>query len=76
VTREGNKRASLVATTNLPFDGWTKVFSGSLLAKAVVDRLTRGAHIIETRTEFLAFRARTRPAATTRKTNQLAERRP
>ena len=33
---------------DLPFGEWTKVFADPRLAKAVVDRLTHKAHIIET----------------------------
>ena len=37
--------------TNLPFGEWTKVFPDPRLAKAVVDRLTHRAHIIDTGNE-------------------------
>jgi DNA replication protein DnaC len=40
--------ASLVVTTNLPFGEWTRIFTDARLCKAVVDRLTFGAHIVET----------------------------
>jgi DNA replication protein DnaC len=43
-------------TTNLPFGEWTKVFPDARLAKAVVDRLTHRAHIIDTGTESWRFR--------------------
>jgi DNA replication protein DnaC len=42
-------------TTNLPFGEWTKVFPDARLAKAVVDRITHKAHIIETGNESWRF---------------------
>jgi DNA replication protein DnaC len=56
VISERNERASLIATTNLPFGEWTKVFPDPRLAKAVVDRLTHRAHIIETGSESWRFK--------------------
>jgi DNA replication protein DnaC len=56
VLSERNERASLIVTTNLPFGEWTKVFTDARLAKAVVDRLTHRAHIIDTGTESWRFR--------------------
>ncbi len=56
VVSERNERASLICTTNLPFGEWTKVFPDPRLAKAVVDRLTHRAHIIDTGTESWRFR--------------------
>jgi DNA replication protein DnaC len=56
VISERNERASLICTTNLPFGEWTKVFPDPRLAKAVVDRLTHKAHIIDTGTESWRFR--------------------
>lgn len=56
VISERNERASLIVTTNLPFSEWTKVFPDPRLAKAVVDRITHRAHIIETGTESWRFR--------------------
>ena len=49
VLSERHERASLIITTNLPFGEWTKVFPDPRLAKAVVDRLTHRAHIIDTK---------------------------
>ena len=56
VISERNERASLIVTTNLPFGEWTKVFPDARLAKAVVDRITHRAHIIDTGTESWRFR--------------------
>lgn len=56
VLSERHERASLVVTTNLPFGEWTRVFPDARLAKAVVDRLTHRAHIIDTGTESWRFR--------------------
>ena len=56
VISERNERASLIITTNLPFGEWTKVFPDPRFAKAVVDRITHRAHIIDTGTESWRFR--------------------
>jgi DNA replication protein DnaC len=56
VISERNERGSLICTTNLPFGEWTKVFPDARLAKAVVDRITHKAHIIDTGTESWRFR--------------------
>ena len=58
VISERNERGSLIVTTNLPFGEWTKVFPDARLAKAVVDRITHKAHIIDTGTESWRFRHR------------------
>ena len=50
-------------TTNLPFGEWTKVFPDARMAKAVVDRLTHRAHIIDTGTESWRFRHGLQPPA-------------
>jgi DNA replication protein DnaC len=67
VLSERHERGSLIVTTNLPFGEWTKVFPDARLAKAVVDRLTHRAHIIDTGTESWRFRhglnRKTNPAA-------------
>jgi len=56
VISERNERGSLIVTTNLPFGEWGKVFPDPRLAKAVVDRVTHKAHIIETGAESWRFR--------------------
>jgi DNA replication protein DnaC len=56
VLSERHERGSLIITTNLPFGEWTKVFPDARLAKAVVDRLTHRAHIIDTGTESWRFK--------------------
>jgi DNA replication protein DnaC len=56
VISERNERASLIVTTNLPFGDWTKVFPDPRFAKAIVDRLTHRAHIIETGSESWRFK--------------------
>ena len=56
VISERHERASLIITSNLPFGEWTKVFPDARLAKAVVDRVTHRAHIIETGSESWRFK--------------------
>jgi DNA replication protein DnaC len=56
VLSERHERSSLIVTTNLPFGEWTHVFPDARLAKAVVDRLTHRAHIIDTGSESWRFR--------------------
>jgi DNA replication protein DnaC len=56
VLSERHERGSLIVTTNLPFGEWTKVFPDARMAKAVVDRLTHRAHIIDTGTDSWRFR--------------------
>jgi DNA replication protein DnaC len=70
VISDRNERASLIVTTNLPFSEWTRVFTDARLAKAVVDRITHHAHIIDTGTDSWRFKAsKTRNRRTTRKTS-------
>jgi DNA replication protein DnaC len=56
VISERNERGSLIVTTNLTFGEWTKVFPDPRMAKAVVDRITHRAHIIDTGTDSWRFR--------------------
>ena len=50
------ERAALILTTNLPFSEWTTVFPNPRLCKALLDRITDRAHIIETGIESFRFR--------------------
>lgn len=50
------ERAALILTTNLPFSEWTTVFPNPRLCKALLDRVTDRAHIIETGKESFRFR--------------------
>jgi DNA replication protein DnaC len=56
VISERVERASIIMTTNLPFSEWTSVFSNTRLCKAIVDRVTDRAHIVETGTESYRFK--------------------
>jgi DNA replication protein DnaC len=40
-------------TTNLPFSEWTTMFPDPRLCRAIVDRLTHRAHIIDTGTKSI-----------------------
>jgi DNA replication protein DnaC len=42
------ERASVLVTSNLPFDEWTEVFGSERLTGALLDRLTHHVHILET----------------------------
>src|SRR6266571_2980995 len=50
------ERAAVILTTNLPFSEWTAMFPNARLCKAMLDRLTDQAHIIETGGESYRFR--------------------
>jgi len=50
------ERAAIIVTTNLPFSEWTTVFPNPRLCKALLDRITDRAHIIDTGTESFRFR--------------------
>jgi DNA replication protein DnaC len=49
-------KAAVIVTTNLPFSEWTTVVPNARLCKALIDRITDRAKIIETGTEFYRFR--------------------
>jgi DNA replication protein DnaC len=42
------ERAAVIVTTNLPFSEWTSKIPNARLCKAMLDRLTDQAHIIDT----------------------------
>jgi DNA replication protein DnaC len=48
VLSERTEQRAIVVTTNLPFSEWTSIFPEPRLCRAVVDRLTHRANIIET----------------------------
>ncbi len=56
VISERAERKAIIVTTNLPFSEWTTVFPNPRLCKALLDRVTDRAHIIETGTESFRFR--------------------
>lgn len=56
VIAERAERAAIIVTTNLPFSEWTQVFPNARLCKALLDRITDRAHIIETGAESFRFR--------------------
>jgi len=41
------ERGSIIVTSNLPFDEWTRVFASERLTDAMLDRLTHHAHVLE-----------------------------
>jgi DNA replication protein DnaC len=53
VISERHERRAIVITTNLKFAEWTQVFPDPRLCRALIDRLTHKAHIIETGTESI-----------------------
>ena len=56
VIAERAEKAAVIVTTNLPFSEWTQVVPNPRLCKALLDRVTDRASIIETGTEFYRFR--------------------
>jgi DNA replication protein DnaC len=50
------EQAAVIVTTNLPFSEWNTMFPNARLCKAMLDRLTDQAHIIETGKESHRFR--------------------
>lgn len=56
VVAERAEKAAVIMTTNLPFSEGTQVIPNSRLCKALLDRVTDRAHIIETGNESYRFR--------------------
>jgi DNA replication protein DnaC len=56
VIAERAEKAAVILTTNLPFSEWTQVIPNPRLCKALVDRITDRAHLIDTGTESYRFR--------------------
>jgi DNA replication protein DnaC len=56
VIAERAEQAAVILTTNLPFSEWTQVIPNARLCKALLDRITDRAHIIETGSESYRFR--------------------
>ncbi len=56
VVAERAEKAAVILTTNLPFSEWTQVIPNARLCKALLDRITDRAHILETGTESYRFR--------------------
>jgi len=50
------ERAAVIVTTNVPFSEWNTMFPNARLCKAMLDRLTDQAHIIDTGKESYRFR--------------------
>src|ERR1700710_432294 len=68
VIAERAERTAVILTTNLPFSEWTQVIPNARLCKALLDRITDRAHILETGTDSYKFRrnlerSRNHPAA-------------
>jgi DNA replication protein DnaC len=55
VVAEQAEKAAVIVTTNLPFSEWTQVVPNSRLCKALLDRISDRAHIIETSTDSYRF---------------------
>ena len=56
VIAERAEKAAVIVTSNLPFSEWTQVIPNARLCKALLDRITDRAHIIETGTDSYRFR--------------------
>jgi len=56
VISERAERKAIIVTTNLPFSEWTTVFPNPRLCKALLDRVTDRAHIIDTGKESFRFK--------------------
>lgn len=56
VISERAERTAWIITTNLPFSEWTQVVPNARLCKALLDRITDRAHIIDTGTDSYRFK--------------------
>lgn len=56
VAAERAERAAVVLKTNLPLSEWAQVIPNARLCKALLDRITDRAHVLETGTESYRFR--------------------
>jgi len=56
VIAERAEKTAVMLTTNLPFSEWTQVIPNTRLCKALLDRVTDRAHIIETGSDSYRFR--------------------
>jgi len=56
VVADRAEQGAVLLTTNLPFSEWTQVIPNARLCKALLDRITDRAHIIETGSESYRFR--------------------
>ncbi len=56
VIAERAEKAAIILTTNLPFSEWTQVIPNARLCKALLDRITDCAHILEPGTDSYRFR--------------------
>lgn len=55
ILSQRHEKFPVIITTNLPFSEWTSVFKDSRLCKALIDRITHRAHIIETGENSIRF---------------------
>ena len=51
------ERGSVIVTSNLPFDEWTRVFGAERLTGALLDRLTHHVHLLEMNGESYRLQA-------------------
>ena len=56
IIADRTEQAAVILTTNLPFSEWTQVIPNARLCKALLDRITDRAHIIETGADSYRFR--------------------